>query len=99
MEAVWQRGYNACPSWIGKREGVAVTETIATTEQLLAAWREAERTLDSMDPFTPGRADVEARVAEARAAYRARVSSIRPDDKHAGGQPTWPPLPEPAEAR
>jgi hypothetical protein len=76
-------------------EGVAVTEIIATTEQLLAAWREAERDLDALDPFTPGRADVEARVAEARAAYQARVAGVEGDStlEHAG----WSGIPEVAE--
>lgn len=73
-----------------------MTEIIATTEQLLAAWREAERDLEALDPFTPGRADVEARVAEARAAYQARVAGVEGNStlEHAG----WAALAEVAEA-
>lgn len=56
-----------------------MTETVATTEKLLAAWREAQRILDALDPFTPGRSDVEARVEHARAAYRAHVAGVEGD--------------------
>jgi hypothetical protein len=90
------RAYNSAPSRIGQREGVAVTETIATTEQLLAEWREAQRALEALDPYTPGRADVEARVEHAKAAYRARVASI--DVEPNSTLADWRTLPEIAEA-
>ena len=77
-------------------EGVAVTEIIATTEQLLAAWREAERDLEALDRFTPGRADLEVRVAEARAAYQARVADIEGDSILE--RASWSDIPEVTEA-
>ena len=57
-------------------EGFAVTETIVSIEHLLAAWRDAERVLAALEPTDPRRADAEARLADGRAAYQARVESI-----------------------
>jgi hypothetical protein len=73
-----------------------VTETVATTEQLLASWREAQRILDALDPFTPGRSDVEARVNHARAAYRTHVAAV--DGDSSAGQEDWSSLPEAVKA-
>lgn len=57
-------------------EGPAVTVTIgSTTEQLLAAWREAERVLDQLGPAESDRDEAEARVEEARMAYQARIDA------------------------
>ena len=73
-----------------------MTETVATTEQLLAAWREAQRILDALDPFTPGRSDVEARVDHARAAYRAHIAAVE-NDSTADAE-GWATLPEAVKA-
>jgi hypothetical protein len=73
-----------------------VTETVATTEQLLAAWREAQRILDALDPYTPGRADVEARVDRARAAYRAHVAAVENDST--ADSEDWASFPEVVKA-
>lgn len=73
-----------------------MTETVATTEQLLAAWREAQRILDALDPFTPGRSDVEARVHQARAAYRAHIAAVENDSTAGAGE--WSSLPEAVKA-
>lgn len=48
-----------------------------TTEQMAAIWRGAQRVLDETDPFVPGRAELEARVEEARLRYLARVDELR----------------------
>lgn len=53
-----------------------MTEAIVSMEHLLAAWRDAERALAALEPTDPGRAEAEARLAEARADYQARVESI-----------------------
>jgi hypothetical protein len=73
-----------------------VTETVATTEHLLAAWREAQRILDALDPYTPGRADVEARVSRARAAYRAHVAAV--ENHSTEDAEDWSSFPEAVEA-
>ena len=53
-----------------------MTQMIETTEQLLASWREAQRTLDQLEPDDPGYADAMAWVSEARAAYHERIEAI-----------------------
>jgi hypothetical protein len=53
-----------------------VIETIVSMEHLLAAWRDAERALDELEPDDPRQGEAEARVAEGRAAYRARIEAI-----------------------
>jgi hypothetical protein len=53
-----------------------MTETIVSMDHLLAAWRDAERALDELDPDDPRHSEAEARVAEGRAAYKARFNAI-----------------------
>lgn len=59
-----------------------------TIEELLAAWRDAQRVLDEADPLAPGRPDLEARVHELRLLYQARVDEI--------GHTAQPPVDGPA---
>ena len=53
-----------------------MTQMIETAEQLLASWREAQRTLDQLEPDDPAYGDALAWVGEARAAYHERIEAI-----------------------
>ena len=53
-----------------------MTETIVSTEHLLAAWRDAERAIVELKADDPGRGEAEARLAERRAAYQAKIEAI-----------------------
>jgi hypothetical protein len=53
-----------------------MTSAGKTTEELLAAWREAIHVLDELESDTRGRAEADARLEEARAAYQARLSGV-----------------------
>ena len=52
-----------------------MAETIISIEHLLAAWRNAERALDELEVDDPRRTEAEARVADERAAYQARIEA------------------------
>lgn len=52
-------------------------ETIPTTEELLAAWREAQRVVNGLRLDAPDRAAAEDRLHEARNAYQDRAEEIR----------------------
>lgn len=51
-------------------------ESLPTTEDLLAAWRDAQRALEQQRMDSPGRAKAEDRVHDARAAYQARIVEL-----------------------
>ena len=53
-----------------------MTQMIETMEQLLASWRDAQRTLDQLEPDDPAYASAVARLTEARAAYHDRIEAI-----------------------
>jgi len=46
-----------------------------TTEELLAAWRDALHVLDELESDTRGRVEADADLEEARAAYDARMGA------------------------
>ena len=59
-----------------------MTQMIETTEQLLASWRDAQRTLDQFEPDDPDYASAAARLTEARAAYHDRIEAIEVAPPH-----------------
>jgi len=64
------------PGYRSVGEGVTVIEILPTTEELLAAWREAQRALEGYRLDSPGRTQAEDRVHDARAAYQARILEL-----------------------
>ena len=51
-------------------------EILPTTEDLLAAWREAQQALEEVRLDSPDRVRTEDLVHDARAAYQARVREL-----------------------
>ncbi len=51
-------------------------EILPATEQLLAAWRDAQRALEELRLDGPGRTQAEDRVHDARVAYHARIVEL-----------------------
>jgi hypothetical protein len=56
-----------------------VIETLPSTEQLLAAWRDAQRALEYIRLDGPGRTQAEDRVHDARIAYQDRIVELEDD--------------------
>jgi hypothetical protein len=59
-------------------------ETSVTTEELLAAWQEAQRRVEQLRLDSPGRFAAEDRLHDARIAYHDRIAElelISPDDE------------------
>ena len=52
-------------------------EILPTTEELLAAWRAAQRTLEEVRLDNPDRVRIEDWVHDAGAAYQARVQELQ----------------------
>ena len=52
-------------------------EILPTAEELLAAWREAQRALEGVRLDSPNRVRAEDRVHDAGAAYQARVQELQ----------------------
>jgi hypothetical protein len=53
-----------------------VIESLPTTEELLASWRDAQRALEQHRMDSPGRTQAEDRVHDARAAYQRRMAEL-----------------------
>ena len=71
-------------------------ETIPTTEQLLAAWREAQLVVNGLRLDAPDRAAAEDRLHDARNAYQDRVSqqtAAGGDDPEPDDRPSETPVP------
>lgn len=51
-------------------------ETIVTTEELLAAWQDAQRRVEQLRLDSPGRFDAEDRLHDARNAYHDRIAEL-----------------------
>lgn len=62
------------------RGGTIDTKTVDTTEQLLAAWQEAQRVVDALRLDAPGRVAAEDRLHDARNAYHDRVEELRQEE-------------------
>lgn len=59
------------------RGGIIDTKTIDTTDQLLAAWHEAQHFVDELRLDAPGRVVAEDRLHDARIAYQDRIEEER----------------------
>ena len=55
-------------------------ETIPTTDELLAAWRDAQRHVEQLRLDSPGRAAAEDRLHDARIAYHDRIAQVADSD-------------------
>ncbi len=59
-------------------------ETIPKTDELLAAWHDAQRHVEQLRLDSPGRAAAEDRLHDARIAYHDRIADVAgpiPDDE------------------
>ena len=55
-----------------------------SAEELLAAWRQAERELERIRLDAPDRIEAEDRVHDARVAYQRRVAELEAEESHSG---------------